>query len=159
MAYVLKRGSKTVSVSENRRHYVVSFTDKSLAHDVMSKMNPCLMLHLKRGISMDVTEDVAEMLFERVGKRWTSPMSIEINTTSSLYVPKMSGGNKGDTLVMETIGLSNLYMMPFDQNLGLIFPHEIVYESKREMVYNCNIVEPSTNARLFGMNLDRLMSR
>lgn len=156
--YLLKRGNQAIGLSERRGdmtlHYVMSFSSMQMARAAHYMIHPNPVLRIERGRDHDVTGD----LEDAIGRGLTS--RVIINTTSRLYLPKMpplKGGalhplNDGG-FHLQVLPMEDVYMMPFERNIGVLLPYDLVHENVREMVYDCHVIDPCCDRGLFKASL------
>jgi hypothetical protein len=162
-AFLLKQKSKTIGVSElhaNRyRHYIIGFKNVFLARKIHYNIHPEPSIRLERSDFIDITKDVKKS-FNAIGLNSDSIDSkITIDVFSKIYIPKMlpSGGyynpmNDGGYHV-EEISIEDLFLMPFEQNIGVILPSEVYAESAKEFVLSCQIIDPVDSLKHFRKSL------
>lgn len=132
------------------QHYIVAFDNPHTARKVQYFASPELALRVERGLEYDVTQDISDALCEMHVPYQPGPgSSISISTSCKLYIPKMRPRLGGMYHPLNDAGLHlcevpihNIFMMPFEKNLGIILSYDLVLEDDDEMVLACNIVDP-----------------
>jgi hypothetical protein len=163
--YILKRGNKTIGASvnygEHSRHYIVAFGTEKMTQRLKHTMHLERKIHLdddRHVFDTDVTNDVVCMLNEKSNNiLQLHDSSIMINIKSKMYVSKRTDYSENN-ITTESMDATELYMMPFEKNIGVIIPNDVFYESPQELVYNCSVIEPSTNYTLFKIALEKSTS-
>lgn len=162
--YVLKRGPAALGLSEQSggartRHFVVGFSNPTLARHVHYCIDPVGALRLQRSSSgaIDVSDEVRARL-DAMGLSGLDG-AVRIDVNARLFVPKMRGPggplaplNDGG-LHLDTMELADLYLMPFSQNIGLIKATSTASETARELVLECHVIDPVDSTRSFRTRL------
>ena len=148
-SYFIKRGANHVGLTEviktRNLNYVVGFQNIIHARQVMYNLHPEPVLQLERGQSKEVNM--------RTGDDLTSPMIVDME--SKLYTPKANGNTMNPMhdggYHMDQMETSDLCLFPLSKNLGVIIPHQILYEDNRHIVFNSWVLEPCYNTKLFDL--------
>ena len=155
--YVLKRKSQSLGLSEyhgNRlHHYIVGFKSSILARKVHYNIDPEPILRLERAHRIDISNELNTCLDE-LGISGVDNR-VYIDVMSMLYVPKAQhpGGildpmNDGG-FHMEEHPLEDLYMMPFDKNIGIVLPYDLFMEDSKKLVFYCQVIDPVDSYKHF----------
>ena len=163
--YLIKQKNQTVGLNEyhgNRIHqYVIGFKSSILARKVHYNMDPEPVLRLERKDRINITNEVNSLLAELNVSGVDNEVYIDV--MSMLYVPKMSnpGGimdpmNDGGFHLQEE-PLEDLYMMPFEKNIGMILPYDLLMEDKKQMVLACQVIDPVDSTKHFRRVMKRLL--
>ena len=137
------------------RHYVAAFGRASVARDVLRWLPTCSqpMLRLDRagGIETDVTLEVDEAL--RATGRTSSGSSVVIGLSARLHVAKKVPAKleRPRPFAVGEVTMDALMMMPFERNVGLLLPCALLADDSRELVFECHVIEPCNDPRLFFM--------
>ena len=162
--YILKRKNQTLGLTEHHgdrlRHYVVGFKSVMLARKVHYTIHPDPIIRLERSDFIDITTEVNAGLLS-FGLNAVSS-NITIDVLSKLYIPKAEhpGGataplNDGG-FHLEEQPLEELFMLPFDNNIGIILPTDIEYETPRNIIMSCQVIDPVDSTRHFRQGLPKL---
>lgn len=164
-SYQLKRKNQSLGLSEHSadervRHYIVGFKSVMLARKVHYTMHPDPILRLERGMPINITTDVNTQL-DSLGIQQTGG-TVTIDVLSKLFIPKMqfSGGvvyppNDGGFHLHEG-DMADLFMLPFENNIGIILPYDMDYEDAHNIVLSCQLVEPVESMQHFRKQLKSL---
>ena len=153
--FVIKKKNQVLGLSERFddrvRQYVIGFKTPVMARKVQYNCHPDPTLRIERSDFINITQEVNTSL-EILGIAGVNS-SISIDVFATLYILKMNhpGGvsnpmNDGG-FHLEEYALEDLYMMPFEKNIGLIMPYLIRDDDKKYMVFTCQVIDPvySTN--------------
>jgi hypothetical protein len=162
--YVLKQGNKSLSIVESNRHYVVGFKSAMMARKVHYNLRPDPVpdMRIERGERVDVTREVKQGL-EALGHHSFASESVCIDTRALLFVPKYTTpGSAFDPqhdagVHLSTMASCDFLMYPFEHNLGVIMPYELLHERPHEFVFRSHVIDPSIDPLLFARVLSSKM--
>ncbi len=165
--YVLKQGNKSLSIvddicSVRRHHYVIGFGSPLMARKVHYNLRPDPVpdMRIERAERIDVTQQVKEGL-DAMGVDFKAD-SVCIDTRALLFVPKYT--TPGTTLDpqhdagihLATMDYSDFMMYPFEHNLGVIMPYELLHERPHEFVFRSHVIDPCVDPLSFARALSKL---
>jgi hypothetical protein len=161
-SYILKQKSHALGFTELQsqrvRNYVIAFDNKTIARSVHYCIHPNPSFRLERGSGIDISTDVNRLLLDS-GVHTVSE-TITIDVLAQLYIPKMQhpGGmhnplNDGG-FHLEELLQEDVYMYPFEKNIGVIIPHAINWESGSQMVFFSQVIEPVDSIKQFRKTLE-----
>ena len=168
-AILLRRGgrpSETVGLLEGPRpgadyprHYVPAFSCADTARRVARWLPEAPTLHLDRatGCEYDITEEVEhklsrhglsrrEIMATSGGRLAASSVAyapIVIGTFIRLRVPKTREPWCDDEHLFKLceVPMDDALMLPFDHNVGLLLPGDVLDEDAREVVFACHVIQ------------------
>ena len=151
--YCIKQGNKCIGLRDQDKSYVIGFRSGIQARHVQYSMHPDPILEVRRVKPLlDVTQEVNEGLSElNVFKTLKEP--IIIDPDAILRIQKAPDGlpqsmtDAGYHLA--TIEPEEFICMPFTHYVGIIIPHEIIEEDDKEIILQCDIVEPIFDVSMF----------
>lgn len=157
--YLIRRGDRTVGLSEKgrrdgaaARRYVVAFGEHGVARRVLRLMDPEALLRLDRvGEDYDVTREVRERVAAlNNGGSYLACAPVSVSVSNHLHVPKAasvgsSGRSPGQYVGfhVHSVSSTHVFMLPFENNLGVLLPGVLLSEDARELVFECHVIEPS----------------
>lgn len=161
-SYLLKQKSQFLGFTELHqqrvRNYVIAFDNKTNARSVHYCIHPNPVFRLERGSEIDISTDVNRLLLTS-GVNTVSE-TITIDVLAKLYIPKMQhpGGmhnplNDGG-FHLEELLQEDVYMYPFEKNIGVIIPHGIDWETSSQMVFHSQVIEPVDSVNHFRKSLE-----
>lgn len=146
--HLIKQGHKCLGLQHCNASYVVGFKNPLLARKVHYTLHPEAdkRIRLERSVTFDVTDDVTDGLgslgINYVGQKVT------IDTQALLHLPKHGAGGVLDPMNdvgfhLDIVEACNFYMYPFERNLGVIMPYELLEESADELVMWSHVIDPT----------------
>ncbi len=162
--FLIKHKNKTLGLTEyhaNRLHqYVIGFKSPILARKIHYNMDPEPILRLERNDRINITQEI-NILLNGLGIADVDN-EVYIDVMSMLYIPKMA--NAGSILDpmndggfhLEEENLEDLYMMPFEKNIGMILPYDLVMEDQKQMVLACQVIDPVDSTKHFRRAMKKL---
>ena len=167
--YSIARGNLRVGVAETSltnaatsRHHVLAFDNVTMARHVQYRMHPTPTLSLSRNVSLDidVTKEILKNL-ETEGVRhlhqdwFREDTKIVMNLACTVSVPKMDPNNEGGPLHphndggfhLDTLHPVQVFMLPFERNVGILIPRDISSESGEHIILECNLIDPCEDTR------------
>jgi hypothetical protein len=151
--HVLKQGNKSLSLTYNQRHYVIGFQSTAMARKVHYNLHPDpeSRMRIERREHVDVTRDVKNGLREL--DVLFSAESVTIDTRALLYMPKATNGSilvENDAGIhLSTMDYSDFIMYPFENNIGVIMPYDLLYETPFEFTFTSQVIDPSIDPKSF----------
>ena len=128
------------------RHYVPAFATVEAARSVARWLPEVPELTLERyGSPYDVSHGVDAELLRNGRARPGCGETAVIGTCSWLRVAKArEAWRDADECVFRAhqLTLDDALMIPFDANVGLLLPTELISEDDVEMVFECHVIEP-----------------
>lgn len=160
--HMLNRKNQTLGLSHIHRertlHYIVVFKTDKMARKVQYTMHPDPIMRIERENFMDITEDVTNGL-SQMGLDHLVQGNISIDVSSRLYIPKSTepGGvsnpmNDGG-FHLASSPMEDLFMYPFEKNIGLIMPYDVSWEDNKQIVLTCQVLDPVESTFHFAKNL------
>lgn len=165
VGYLLQKNNKMVGMvhisrgGDFSKHYVTCFEHAWTSEYVLRGMNkiaPKICVE-RTGPDMDITAKVREKMKMRTRMRnkdtpyKDSSSSIVVNTMSKLFIEKKIDDEcVGDPDDMSTkeIAMSDILMMPYESNVGVILSRTLIWEDDMSFVFDCTILEPSVDPDL-----------
>ena len=157
--YVLKQGNKSLSLIHCERHYVIGFQSSSMARKVHYNLHPAVgtgpsspNMRLERYEEIDVTQEVKQGLGDLdVPFR---AQSVTIDTQATLFLPKHEVGAPHDPsndmgIHLSTVDVSDFMMYPFENQLGIIMPYDLVHERPHEFLFKAQVIDPCIDPMSF----------
>lgn len=156
--FIIKHKNQVLGFPHQTRHYVVGFRNVMLARLTQYKINPQPSFRLERSQVIDISNAV-DLSLENIAKEYPTigPLfgqtqeekgQITIDVGSKLFASKMvHPGGVWDPLndggfFLEQVPVENLYMLPFNTNVGVVLPRELIEETDRELVFDCEVIDP-----------------
>lgn len=161
--YVLRQGSKSLSVTHGESPYVIGFKCSTMARKVHYNLHPDPTRHarIERSRAIDVTSELKQGLKEHNIN--FACESVNIDTQATLFIPKhLSGGPldpTNDTGVhLSTIDATDFMMYPFEHHVGIIMPYALLEERAHEYLFWSHLIEPCSDYESFlrALNLGNL---
>lgn len=128
-----------IGVSHAQKHYVVGFKRVSMANKVNRLIHQAPKLYLERSKIIDVSRDVYGNL-AAMGIQTEIP-SILVDTAAKLTVLKDTNDVVRDTEV-HRLATEEMFMYPFERNLGVIMEYDMYSEDSEKIVFLCNVIDP-----------------
>lgn len=130
--YLLKRGSKTLSMKYNDRHYIVGFKTVLMARKVHYSMHPEPKLVMVR--DDNVTHGITNI-------------NINLDVNATLFIPKCKGNvldpmNDG-SFHLSKVSYDNFLLYPFANNIGIIMPYNLEDENEFEFMFKAHVIDPN----------------
>jgi len=151
--YCIKQGNKCIGLRDKDKSYVIGFRSSIQARHVQYSMHPEPVLEVRRvkpilSVTQEVTEGLSEL---NVFKTLKEP--IIIDPDAFLRVPKapyeLSETMRDAGYHLATVEPEECICMPFTPYVGIIIPNEIIAEDDKEIILQCDIVEPIFDATMF----------
>jgi len=114
-------------------------------------------MRVERHEEIDVTHDVKEGL-ETLNVPFHAQAPVTIDTQATLFFPKLTRGSPLDPendagLHMATIDAADFMMYPFENNLGIIMPYDLVQERPHELLFKAQVIDPCIDPVSFAKSL------
>jgi hypothetical protein len=162
-SYILQRKNQSLGLShthqERTHHYVLVFQNSIMARKVHYNMHPEPILRIERNDYMDVTFEINQGLADLGYNEVRGKVSIDV--ASQLYIPKsieprgISNPMNDGGFHLKSIPLENMYMLPFENNVGVIIPYDLTWEDKKQIVLTCKVIDPVDSTFHFYKNLPK----
>jgi hypothetical protein len=131
--FAIHKSNKTIGFTYNHRHYVIGFSNVMMARKVQYSMNKDPIITMVRSdIEMDLSKKVKEKLV--------------IDLRASLFITK---GKRDDQLHLETCSHREFLMFPYEKNVGIVMPYQLIDESEVEFHFKAHVVEPADSIGLY----------
>lgn len=175
---IIEHKNTYLSVPHANKNYLIGFPDSKMAYLVRATLPRPLSppIELKRRHYVDVTQEVnLSLLKMNIPIQSSSPSGeVVIDPEARLTFPKSQsfGALDGahdisisidipentDTEEYEVrhMPLERFMMFPFEKNLGIVMPYDLVHADDDKYIFTANLVEPSGNARMFLQGLNGL---
>lgn len=160
--YLLKQQSQTLGLSHiharKLHHYVIGFQNPIMARKVHYNIHPLPYLHLDRGESIDISFELSDSL-SSLGVVNDHNDKVTIDVSSKLTIPKMDLEGSIHNPLNDAgfhlceVPLEDIYMMPFDKNVGVILPYELFIENSKSFIFLCQIIDPVQSSFHFRKSL------
>ena len=161
---MIEQGRRSMSLRDMNKTYVIGFQHIDIAKRVASNVSPNVanLLRIKRSMAENVALDVKRTMMEMQMPLTPVANDITIDVAASLYIPKSvlySGYNISDVTptekdaVVHEVDYNDFMMMPFQNNVGIIMPYDIVQDSVSEYEFLCNVVDPADSFEHFMRSL------
>ena len=162
--YLIKQRNKSLSIVDQNNHYVVGFRSALTARKVHYNMKSDMSsdaLRLERAERLDVTRTVkAGLATLGVSAEQFRAEKVCIDTRALLFVPKSPAltGSAFDPqhdagFHLATMDFSDFLMYPFEHNVGIILPYELLHERPHEFVFQSQVIDPCIDPQLFARAL------
>lgn len=130
-----------VGVNHAQKHYVVGFKRIAMAHKVNRLIHEAPKLYLERSEIIDVSQEVCGKLKD-IGLMTEIP-SILVDTAAKLTVLKSNSDEaRYKQTEVQRIATEDMFMYPFERNLGVIMEYDLYSEDSEKFVFLCNVIDP-----------------
>lgn len=158
------RGVLCVREHQEQRHvqYILGFDDLDNAVLVRNaKANP-RKLRIHRSPCKDLRDGNLQTLHTLPDSPTVAETGhnekIKLWGKTALIIPKYSNGSADDDddrrVDIDRIPTHDLYTIPFERNIGLVLPYRLLHKSRRELVFECSVIESWGDNAYFRMALD-----
>ena len=151
--YCIKQGNKCIGLRDNEKSYIIGFRSGIQARHIQYNIHPEPVIEIRRVKPvLNVSDEIHEGLLNlNVMKTLKEPIMIDPDVV--LRVPK-APGNVHPSLTeagyhLETVSSEDFICMPFTHYIGIIIPNEILIEDDKEIILQCDLVEPIFDAEMF----------
>jgi len=128
--YVLKRSSKTMSVTHNYSHYVIGFKSSTLARNVHYNIHPEPQFEFYRG-QTEATNNLGVLVIPKFKQ-------------GSFLDPMNDGG-----FHMEKMNYDDFIHLPIKKNLGIIMTFSIEEETSEHFMLKVFVFDPLQEVNYF----------
>ncbi len=159
--YVIKRKTQSLGFTElhgpRTNNYIIGFSSAVMGRKVQYNIAAEPILRLERSDRINITTEVNSCLLE-LGVMSVNG-DINIDVMSKLHVPRMEfpGGvmnpMNDSGFYLSECDLEDLYMMPFEKNIGVVLPYDLLYENNKELVFLSQVIDPVDNIYHFRKTL------
>ena len=155
---MISRSGRAVGVQVQQdamrtRQYVIAFENLTCARHVQFNLHPEPHIRLLRDSRTDV--DVTSHLQERIDQELDESTKVVINMNGVVQFPRMQhpGGalhpmNDGG-FNLDTVNACDALLMPFQKNIGVILPLDILGDDEDTIVMSCNVIDPADDGIIF----------
>ena len=112
-----------------------------MAHKVNRLIHEAPKLYLERSEIIDVSQEVCGKL-KNIGLMNEIP-SILVDTAAKLTVLKSNIDEaRYKQTEVQRIATEDMFMYPFERNLGVIMEYDLYSEDSEKFVFLCNVIDP-----------------
>lgn len=160
--YTINQKGKSLSCHGTMgQSFVIGFRDVRMARKIQYNLAPNVEPFLLRSHIEDITDEVNCSLRQMQANTISGKVVIDVK--AQLHIQKLD-----DTLPpqlndgmfhLETLDYSDFMMFPFEKNLGIIMPYEVLVETEHHFTLLSNVIENSDSSETFRKSLDMLMHK
>ncbi len=160
MLYSLSNRGQLLGFHQNESTYVIGFVKKKDAFDVKRrKDNKFDGVYMQYGNRIDATTEVCMKILGLIGsdsekdkgkckgtKKTTFPYSVTLDVEAKLYIPKLQKNSNTNLarrpeLIVKSINMNEFLMYPFEKQLGVVMPYEMVDETPNYYTYMAQVID------------------
>lgn len=142
LTYTLQQGNKTVGFNYKNEHFIIGFQKAVLARKVHYNMDPNPKFQI-------LPDDPQRFYKTSLGKTY----EITMDTKCTLFIPKFNGSfldplNDG-CYHLNSTKERDFYTYPFNKNLGIILPYNLIDETPDEFIFKSYMIYPCIDVENF----------
>lgn len=138
--FTLQLNSKTVGFTHAKREYVIGFKNVVYARKVQYNMATHPELSLVKSLThMDLSETIEEQLV--------------LDHNASLFITKCPFGKRNEQLHLQTYTLEKFLLLPYQRNLGIVMPYELIEETDQEFHFKSHVIDPAESITFLKMDM------